>query len=110
MTEMAILLVGGLERLDGHYRAAGGRGARVALDAVYVDSGALERRAESADAIVLVTGHISHAAAGKVRAIARRRKIPLVAALTPSISAVRTAVDRAAAHLVLEESSLRRSA
>ena len=110
MSEVAILLVGGLERLDGHYRAVAGHGARLALDAVYVDSGALERRAESADAIVLVTGHISHAAAGKVRSIARRRNIPLVAALTPSISAVRTAIDRAAAHLVLEEPDERKSA
>jgi hypothetical protein len=92
MSKPTILLVGGLERLDGHYRDAP---PGLEVDAVYVDSVTLERRAEAADAIVLVTGHISHAAALKVRTIARRRNVPLVSALTPSISSVRNAVGTA---------------
>jgi len=92
MNGPSILLVGGLERLDGHYRATP---EPLDIRAVYIDSGALARKAEHADAIVLVTGHISHAAADKARAIARRRGIPLVSALTPSISAVRQAMATA---------------
>ena len=92
MNGPSILLVGGLERLDGYYRA---KPDGLDIRAVYIDSGALAKKAEHADAIVLVTGHISHAAADKARAIARRRGIPLVSALTPSISAVRHAMATA---------------
>lgn len=92
MEGASILLVGGLERMDGHYRSAPDG---VAICAVYIDSHALERRAETADAIVLVTGHVSHAAALKARTIARRRNIPLVHALTPSLSSVRNALANA---------------
>lgn len=107
MDGASILLVGGLARMDGHYRAVPG-GATI--DAVYTDSHALERRAETADAIVLVTGHVSHAAALKARTIARRRNIPLVHALTPSLSSVRGAL--ASAVLAVRAASLgsRRSA
>ena len=88
----SILLVGGLERLDEHYRAMP---EPLDIRAVYTNSGALLRKAEHADAIVLVTGHMSPAAADKARAVARRRGIPLVSALTPSISAVRHAMATA---------------
>jgi len=92
MDASTILLVGGLARMDAHYRSVP---SGTAIDAVYMDSHALERRAETADAIVLVTGHISHAAAKKVRIIARRRSIPLVHAPNPGLSSVRSALAEA---------------
>lgn len=84
-----VLVVGGLTRLDPFYRDAP---EPLEIDAAYVDSPALERRAESADAFVLVVGNISHAAAAKVRGIARRRGTPLVSASGASVSRVRAAI------------------
>lgn len=87
-----ILVVGGLTRLDAHYRDAP---AAIEIDTVFVDSPALQSRAEGADAIVLVVGHISHPAAAKVRNIARRSDKPLASATGPSLSRVRAAISLA---------------
>lgn len=89
---LRILIVGGLTRLDPFYRDAPDG---IEVDAVYVDCGTLEARAEAADGLVLVTGHVSHAAAGKVRDIARRRGTPLAQATGPSLARVRGAVTAA---------------
>ncbi|MBX3259022.1 MAG: DUF2325 domain-containing protein [Labilithrix sp.] len=84
-----VLVVGGLTRLDAHYRAAP---AGVEIDTVNADGGSLETRAAAADAIVLVVGNVSHAAAAKVRSIARRRGTPLASATGASVSRVRAAI------------------
>lgn len=90
---LRVLVVGGLERLDAHYRDV--PGDELAIELAYLDSAALEGRALAADAIVLVTGHVSHAAAEKVRLVARRRRVPLVPATSPSLSRVRAAIATA---------------
>lgn len=97
-----VLVVGGLARLDAHYREA--PPGDLALDIAYVDSASLETRACAADALVLVTGQISHSAAEKVRLVARRRAVPLVAATNPSLSRVRAAI--AAAYVAAKRSAL----
>ena len=84
-----VLVVGGLTRLDPHYRDAP---AGIEIDAVYVDCGSLETRAQAADALVLVVGNVSHSAADKIRSIARRRGTPLASATGASVSRVRTAI------------------
>ncbi|MBX3197739.1 MAG: DUF2325 domain-containing protein [Labilithrix sp.] len=86
---MRVLVVGGLTRLDAHYRAAPGG---IEIDTVNADGGSLETRAAAADAIVLVVGNVSHAAAAKVRSIARRRGTPLASATGASVSRVRAAI------------------
>jgi len=90
-----VLVVGGLSRLDAHYRDLPVSTDELEIEIVYLDSVALEVRAMSADALVLVTGQISHAAAEKVRLAARRRSIPLVPATSPSLSRVRSAIAAA---------------
>lgn len=87
-----VLVVGGLTRLDPFYRAAP---AAVEIDTVFVDSPSLQARAEAADALVLVVGHISHPAADKVREVARRHKKPLASATGPSLSRVRASISLA---------------
>lgn len=86
-----VLVVGGLTRLDPFYRDVPQTG-EIEVDAVYVDAPTLERRAEVADALVLVVGNISHSAAAKVRSIARRRGTPLESATGASVSRVRAAI------------------
>ena len=85
-----VLVVGGLTRLDPHYRAA--PSTAIEIDSINGDGPSLETRAEAADAIVLVVGNVSHAAAAKVRSIARRRGMPLASATGASVSRVRAAV------------------
>ena len=92
---LRVLVVGGLTRLDPYYREAAPPG--VEIDAVYVDCASLETRAEAADALVLVVGNVSHAAAGKVRSIARRRGTPLASATGASVSRVRTSITASVA-------------
>lgn len=87
-----VLVVGGLTRLDSFYREAP---AAIEIDTVFVDSPSLQTRAEAADAIVLVVGQISHAAAAKVRITARRFDKPLASATGPSLSRVRAAISLA---------------
>lgn len=87
-----VLIVGGLTRLDPHYRDAP---AGIEIEAIYVDCPSLETRAAAADALVLVSSHVSHPAAAKVRNVARRAGTPLAAATGPSISRVRAAVTTA---------------
>ncbi|MBX3212924.1 MAG: DUF2325 domain-containing protein [Labilithrix sp.] len=84
-----VLVVGGLTRLDAHYRAAP---VGVEIDTVNADGGSLETRAAAADALVLVVGNVSHAAAAKVRSLARRRGTPLASATGASVSRVRAAI------------------
>lgn len=87
-----VLIVGGLTRLDAYYRDAPDG---IEIDAVYVDCPSLEARAEAADALVLVSSHVSHPPAAKVRNVARRAGTPLAAATGPSLSRVRAAVTTA---------------
>ncbi len=89
-----VLVVGGLTRLDPFYRDVPHtpHTGEIEVDAVYVDCPSLERRAEVADALVLVVGNISHSAAAKVRSIARRRGTPLESATGASVSRVRAAI------------------
>ncbi len=84
-----VLIVGGLTRLDAHYREAP---SGVEIDAVYVDCPSLEARAEAADALVLVSSNVSHPAAAKVRNVARRNGTPLASATGPSVSRVRASI------------------
>lgn len=91
--QVNVLVVGGMARLDAYYREL--PPGELAVDIVYADSISLEARALAADALVLVTGQISHAAAEKVRLAARRNGIPLVAATSPSLSRVRAAIASA---------------
>ncbi|MBX3223427.1 MAG: DUF2325 domain-containing protein [Labilithrix sp.] len=86
---LRVLVVGGLTRLDAHYRAAP---AGIEIDTVNADCGSLETRAGAADAIVLVVGNVSHAAAAKVRSIARRRGTPLASTTGASVSRVRASI------------------
>lgn len=87
-----VLIVGGLTRLDPHYREAPNG---VEIDAVYVDCPSLEARAEAADALVLVSSNVSHPAAAKVRNVARRNGTPLASATGPSVSRVRASIAAA---------------
>jgi hypothetical protein len=92
MSQIRILVVGGLTRLDPHYRDAP---QGVAVDVAGHDSASLEARARAADAIVLVVGYVSHSAAAKVREIARRRGTPLTSADSASVSRVRGSIAAA---------------
>lgn len=89
---LRVLVVGGLTRLDIHYRHAP---AGVEIEAIYMDCPTLEARAEAADALVLVASNVSHPAAAKVRNVARRRGTPLEAAMGPSVSRVRASIASA---------------
>jgi Uncharacterized protein conserved in bacteria (DUF2325) len=91
VSAVRVLVVGGLARLDAHYREAP---PGVEVDLVYVDCPSLEARAEAADALVLVVGQVSHAAAAKVRYVAKRRGTPLAAATAPSLSRVRASIAK----------------
>lgn len=84
-----VLVVGGMTRLDSFYRLAP---SGIEIETIYVDTPTLLTRAEAADALVLVVGHISHPAAAKVRNIARRHDKPLASATGPSLSRVRAAI------------------
>ena len=85
-----VLVVGGLTRLDPHYRDT--PSTEIEIDSITGDGPSLETRAEAADAIVLVVGNVSHAAAAQVRSIARRRGTPLASATGASVSRVRAAI------------------
>lgn len=84
-----VLVVGGLTRLDAHYRAAL---EGVDVDALYVNCPRLEASCEAADALVLVLGNVSHGAAAKVRDVARRRGTPLAEVTSPGVSRVRATI------------------
>ena len=92
MSPIRILVVGGLTRLDAHYRDAP---PGIEVDVADYDSGSLETRARAADAIVLVVGYVSHSAAAKVREIARRRGTPLTSADSASVTRVRGSIAAA---------------
>lgn len=92
MKTIRILVVGGMTRLEPYYRDAP---TGVDIDVVSVDCSSLEERAEAADALVLVVGAVSHAAAAKVRHVARRRGTPLASATGPSVSRVRASIAEA---------------
>ncbi len=92
MSTLRILVVGGLTRLDPFYRDAP---PGIEIDTVFVDCASLDARAEAADALVLVTGNISHSAAAKVRRVASRRGLPLASATGPSVSRVRASIAQA---------------
>jgi len=85
-----VLVVGGLTRLDAEYRE--GAPDDVEVDAVMADCTSLERRAEAADGLVLVASNVSHAAAAKVRSVARRRNKPLTAVRSAGAHRIRGAV------------------
>ncbi len=85
-----VLVVGGLTRLDGEYARDLPEGVEV--DAVLGDCPSLGQRASTADALVLVVGNISHAAAAKVRRVARIRGTPLASVASASAERVRTTV------------------
>lgn len=93
MSAVRVFVVGGLTRLVTQYRDAAPAG--IDVDVTDVDCPSLERRAEAADALVLVVGNVSHAAAGKVREVAKRRGIPLTPAMGSSVSRIRSAVKTA---------------
>ena len=84
-----VLVVGGLTRLDSFYRDAP---SGIEIDTVNGDCPSLLTRAEAADALVLVIGNVSHAAALKVRNIAKRHGTPLAPATGPSVSRVRASI------------------
>lgn len=91
MSGVRILVVGGLARLDACYRDVPAS-AGLEVDCANEDCPSLDARANAADGIVLVLGHLSHPTAAKVRGIARRRGIPLVTASGSSVSRVRASV------------------
>lgn len=90
---LRVLVVGGLDRLDAQYRDAS---PGVDVEFISVDGPLLERRAEAADALVLLVNNVSHAAAGKVRRVAKRRGTPLVAVTGAGVSKVRASIETAA--------------
>lgn len=92
---MRVLVVGGLTRLDAHYKEFAKKGVEV--ENIYNDCPSLEARAEHADALVLLLGHVSHNAAIKVRNVARRRGTPLASLMSPSVSGVRRTITELAA-------------
>ncbi|MBX3226552.1 MAG: hypothetical protein KIT84_32175 [Labilithrix sp.] len=81
-----------MTRLEPYYRDAP---AGIVIDIASVDCPSLEERAATADGLVLVVGTVSHAAATKVRLVARRRDIPLRSAMGPGVSRVRAAIATA---------------
>ena len=92
MSNVRVLVVGGIDHLHPFYRDAP-RG--IDVDVAKGDSPSLEARAESADAVVLVTGFVSHAAADKIRGVVRRRGIPLASATGGGVSRVRASIAEA---------------
>ena len=94
-----ILVVGGLTRLDGEYDRDLPEGVEV--DAILGDCPSLGTRASSADALVLVVGNVSHAAAAKVRRVARLRGTPLASVPSASASRVRTTIAALGTRLLL---------
>lgn len=90
--DLRILVVGGLTRLEPYYRDTP---AGIDVDIAFLDCGSLEKRAEAADGIVIVLGVVSHAAAAKVREVARRRGTPLASATGASVSRVRASIATA---------------
>lgn len=95
MSGLRILVVGGLARLDAHYRDVPrdpGSGPRLEIDCANEDCPSLDARAQAADGLVLVLGHLSHPTAAKVRAIARRRGIPVATSPGSSVSRVRACI------------------
>ena len=94
MNNVRVLVVGGLTRLLHRYREAP---AGIDIDATDVDMKSLDSHAAHADAFVLVTTHVSHPAAAKVREAARARGLPLVQIQSASLSRVRQSIVEAAA-------------
>jgi hypothetical protein len=98
VSALRILVVGGLARLDAHYRevhfpaGTGPRLERLDIDCANEDCPSLDARAQAADGLVLVLGHLSHPTAAKVRAIAKRRGIPLVTSPGSSVARVRACI------------------
>lgn len=96
-----VLVVGGLRRLDAFYRDVPtdlvGEDGKASLDvaSANVDCPSLDARAGTADAIVLVLGHLSHSVAARIRGIARRRGIPIFSSAGSSVSRVRGSVAAA---------------
>jgi len=96
MKARRVLVVGGLTRLHARYREGDPDDAideQPVIDVVPTDSGALEAKVEAADAIVLVLDHVSHAAAAKVRRIARRRGTPVASITSSSAARVRASIE-----------------
>jgi hypothetical protein len=85
-----VLVVGGLRRLETHYRE---REDAVDVDVVNENSHSIDQRLPTADGVVMVTGMVSHAAAERVRRLARKYAVPLVQTNGPGVGQVRRAVD-----------------
>lgn len=89
-TKARVLVVGGLARLDARYRDAL---EGIAVDVVNDDSPLLEAKANTAEAVVLVVGNVSHSAAAKVKHAVRRRGVRLAFAAGPSVARVRASIS-----------------
>ena len=85
-----VLVVGGLRRLETHYRE---RDDDVSVDVVNENSSTIDHRLPTADGVVMVTGMVSHAAAERVRRLARKYDVRLVQTNGPGVGQVRRAVD-----------------
>jgi hypothetical protein len=90
MSARRVLVVGGLTRLGARYRIDASNDLDV--EATPGDSPSLEAKAEAADAVVLVLNHLSHAAAAKVRRVARRRGTPVASITSSSAARVRASI------------------
>lgn len=87
---LRVLVVGGIERLDVHYRQ---REDGVEIDTVFHDGPMLGGRIESADGVVVITNVVSHTAVQKVARIARHRGTPVMRVHGAGLSKVRRTID-----------------
>ncbi len=84
---MTIALVGGIQRLERHYKNAA-KNQRVNLLVYNGRPPKLEQRLKEVDGIVLFVGEVSHCAAKCARKIACDREMPIIYSRSSSLAAL----------------------
>ncbi len=90
---MNIALIGGMDRLEGHYITEA-KALGVTLKVVNRCRGQFSDRVASVDGLILFTGKVSHAMRHQTTNLARSRNIPLVQCHSCGICSLRLCLDR----------------
>jgi len=90
---MCIAVIGGMKRLEAHYRQEAQRQG-IELKVFNIAGRDLERKLQRMNAVILFTGQVSHNARHKVLRAARRHQIPLYQCHSCGLCTLRDCLNR----------------